>query len=56
MYGKSEETDVLSTDCLIRYVKVDENCMTIGGYVTEKGFQEYASKREILYCIDKMYA
>ena len=56
MYGKSEETDVLSTDCLIRYVKVDENSMTIGGYVTEKGFQEYASKREILYCIDKMYA
>ncbi len=56
MYGKIEETNILSSDCLIRYVKVEDNCMTIGGYVTGKDFQEYASKKEILYCIDKMYA
>lgn len=47
-YGKEAETDVLSNDCTIRYVKVLGNRIRIGCYVSGEDFSRYAVRREVV--------
>ncbi len=49
-YGKENETDILSNECLIRYVKDFGNFIRIGCYVSEKSFTQYAIRREVVSC------
>ncbi|MCR4618448.1 MAG: PilZ domain-containing protein [Lachnospiraceae bacterium] len=47
-YGRNIQTDVLSNDCTIRHIRVNGNCITVGGYVTEEDYRKYAVRREIM--------
>ena len=47
-YGKEAETDVLSNDCTIRYVKMLGNLIRIGCYVSGEDFSRYAVRREVV--------
>ena len=48
LYGKEAETDVLSNDCTIRYVKTLGNLIRIGCYVSGEEFSKYAVRREVV--------
>ena len=47
-YGKEAETDVLSNDGNIRYVKMLGNLIRIGCYVSGEDFSRYAVRREVV--------
>ena len=55
-YGKESETDILSSDCTIRYRKIIGNIIRIGCYVCEKEFMQYAIRKEVVKSIGKIYA
>lgn len=47
-YGKESETDILSDECTIRYVKAFGDYIRIGCYVVAEDFQKYAVRREVV--------
>ena len=52
-YGRSSETELLSANCIIRYIRVGEEFMTIGAYVAEDEFRQYALRREVMCTYDR---
>lgn len=56
LYGKKEESDLLSNDCLIRYISYSEDSMTIGCYVVDQEFRDYAVRKEVLACMNRKAA
>ena len=47
-YGKEVETDVLSNDGRIRYMRLYDDVLRVGCYVTGDDFKKYAVRREVV--------